>query len=127
MGTLHGVLAELGIEAPFMHTDRDASDRHGARQGQGRNAQDSGSGASELHTRWVVDQMFLPQQGRSYEVAYGAIPYGEGDGAGTRHVIKRIRIDGPTAGDWHDLDAGRPLDPELHDYAVRAFRPLDPD
>jgi hypothetical protein len=101
---MHGILAELGIEAPFMHPERQM---HGAQEhGQ---------------SQWVVDQAFAPAVGRSYEIAYGAIPYG----GQTRTVIKRIRVDGPSADDWIDLDTGQPLDRELQDYAVRGFRPLD--
>lgn len=121
MATLHGVLAELGIEAPFMHPEREFHEGKAQRGAQGE-----GADTQEIHSQWVVDQMFLPVEGRSYEIAYGAIPYGAESGK-TRHVIKRIRIDGPTADHWHDLDSGRPLDPELHEYAVRAYRPLDPD
>jgi len=104
MATLHGVLAELGIEAPFMHPEREA---HGAQE-HGR-------------SQWVVDQAFTPAAGRSYEIAYGAIPYG----GENRPVVKRVRIDGQSPDSWFDLDAGKPLDSELQHYAVRGYRPLD--
>lgn len=99
MGTLHGVLAELGIEAPQMH---------------------AGS-TPQAPPQWVTGQPFAPLAGRSYELAYGAIPHG-GAGGDTRPLVKRVRIDGP--GDWHDLEAGAPLAAELRERAVLAFREL---
>ena len=49
MATLHGILAELGIENPLMHPEPDASR------------------ASE----WIVDRAFVPVEGKSYKLAYG--------------------------------------------------------
>lgn len=94
MGTLHGVLAELGIEAPHMH---------------------AGS------AQWVTGQPFSPLEGRSYELAYGTTPHG-GDDGDSRVLVKRVRIDGP--GDWYDLDADAPLAAELRERAVHAFREI---
>jgi hypothetical protein len=96
MATLHGILAELGIENPDMHPER------------------------EIHpaSQWVVEQDFTPITGKSYELAYGHIPFG----SESQKVIKRVRIDGPTPADWFDLDAQKPLDPGLHGYPVQAFR-----
>lgn len=96
MGTLHGILAELGIEPPLMHPEREAWAK----------------------PEWIVDRPFVPVQGESYELAYGNIPAG----AGQRPVIKRIRADGPAPANWFDLDEGMPLDPGLHAYPVRGFR-----
>ncbi len=99
MATLHGILAELGIADPDMHPEREA-------QGM---------------ARWSVGEDFRPEQGGSYEVAYGRIPFrGE-----ERQVIKRIRIDGPTADSWFDLEENHPLDRALHSAPVKAFRPLE--
>jgi len=104
MATLHGVLAELGIEAPYMHS---GSEGHASSQ-------------------WVIDQPFSPVEGKSYELAYGAIPYGDDAERERRPLVKRVRIDGPGADDWYDLETSAPFDRELHDYAVRGFRELPP-
>jgi hypothetical protein len=99
MATLHGILAELGIENPAMHPEREAPHE----------------------SEWVIDQLFFPVQGNSYQVTYGKIFF---DGA-YRHVLKNIRIDGPQPGDWFDLDENKPLDTELHAMAVKGFRPIE--
>lgn len=98
MATLHGILAELGIENPVMHPER------------------------EIHhaSQWVVDEDFIPVIGKSYELAFGRIPFGGDD----KHVIRRVRIDGMDAHDWFDLDRQQPMDDALRAYPVRAFRLL---
>ena len=98
MATLHGILAELGIEPPAMHPERDASH----------------------HTDWITDEEFAPIEGKAYELAFGKILHAGEE----RPLIKRVRIDGPTRDNWFDLDAGRPLDSDLHAFNVRAFRKL---
>src|SRR3569623_805907 len=103
MATLHGILAELGIEAPHMHA--------------GDEQEEAG--------QWVIDRPFAPVEGRSYELAYGAVPYGDTDGD-PRPLLTRVRIAGPHIDDWYDLEAGALLAPELRDYAVRGFRELPP-
>lgn len=103
MSALHGILAELGIEAPHMHAGN----------------------AQETASQWVTDQPFAPVEGRSYELAYDALPGGGADGVHPP-LLKRVRIDGPSAGDWYDLEAGAPLAPELRQHAVRGFRELPP-
>lgn len=99
MATLHGILAELGIEKPAMHPEREIP------------------GAS----RWILDQLFIPIQGKSYEITYGKVAIDDG---APRHVIKKIRIDGPTASDWFDLGENKPLDKRLQALTVRGFRPI---
>lgn len=69
---------------------------------------------------WIVQQEFRPEQGKSYELAFGRILCG----GEYRQVLKRVRIDGPTPNDWFDLDEDAPLDLELHDFPVKAFRLL---
>jgi len=49
MATLHGILAELGIETPAMHPEREVADTAG----------------------WVVDRPFLPEMDASYEIVLG--------------------------------------------------------
>ena len=98
MNTLHGILAELGIDTPDMHPER------------------------EFHpeTHWVVDEDFHPIAGKIYEVAFGRIAFaGE-----SKHVIKRLRIDGPRPQDWFDLDTRHALAAGLRPYPVKAFRLL---
>jgi hypothetical protein len=98
MATLHGILAELGIEAPAMHPER----------------------ATAHTSAWIVDEEFVPAEGKTYEIAFGKIRRAEEE----RHVIKRVRIDGPTRSQWLDLDAGRALDSDLHAFNIKAFRQL---
>jgi hypothetical protein len=98
MSTLHGLLAELGIEDPAMHPEREAPHQH----------------------KWIVHEKFLPVEGKSYELAFGKILFaGE-----LKHVVKRIRIAGPTPDGWIDLDAAKPLDKALQACEVKAFRPI---
>jgi hypothetical protein len=96
MATLHGILAELGIENPSMHPEREA-----------------------LHQpQWIIDEEFVPIEGASYDITFGKILFhGE-----QRHVVKRIRVDGRAPDMWFDLGEGKPLDAELRTYAVKAFR-----
>jgi hypothetical protein len=98
MATLHGILAELGIEEPVMHTEREISHKSDC----------------------IVDETFSPIDGRSFEVTYGKVPFrGE-----HKHVLKKIRIDGSRSDDWFDLEEQKALDSELHGHAVKAFRPI---
>lgn len=97
MATLHGILAELGIENPTMHSERQPEE-----------------------PQWIVDKEFVPEAGKSYELAFGRIPFDKEQGP----VLKRVRIDGPAPNGWIDLDAQKPLDRELLAYPVRAFRQL---
>lgn len=98
MASLHGILAELGIENPVMHPEREAS-----------------------HVSdWVLDLQFHPQTGHSYELAFGKVLFnGE-----HQPVVRRVRIDGPTPDQWFDLDEQAPLDRELQLSPVRAFREI---
>lgn len=99
MSTLHDILAKLGIAQADAHPGREVSHA----------------------PQWVVDEAFLPEQGRCYELAFGRIPF-----AGEyRHVFKRIRVDGPGRNNWFDLDESAALDLELQDYPVKAFRLLE--
>jgi hypothetical protein len=98
MSALHSLLAELGIEEPTMHPEREAQHQHA----------------------WVVNQPFSPLQGKSYDVTYGKIDFrGE-----EKHVLKKIRIDGPAPTDWYDLEEQQSLDPTLHALPVKGFREI---
>jgi hypothetical protein len=98
MATLHGILAELGIEPPAMHPER----------------------ATARQSGWIVDEEFVPVEGKTYELAFGKIRHAGEE----KHVIKRVRIDGPTRAQWFDLDEGRALDSDLHSFNIKAFRQL---
>jgi hypothetical protein len=99
ISTLHGILAELGIEPPSMHPERDATHA----------------------PEWTVNEKFMPTPGKTYELAFGKIHF-----AGEhKHVIKRVRITGPTPDDWIDLDEAKPLDKALQAHEVKAFRPIE--
>jgi hypothetical protein len=98
MSTLNGLLAELGLSNPEMHPEREAPHE----------------------SEWIVDQPFSPGEGLCYEIAYGKVNLHGRD----MPVRVRIRADGSAPSQWFDLDEGRPLDPELQAYPVRAFRPL---
>jgi hypothetical protein len=97
MASLHGILAELGIENPLMHPEREPAHAHA----------------------WVVDEEFIPLIGNSYELAFGRIAFGGED----KPLIKRVRIDGP--GEWFDLDTQAPVDRVLLAQPVKAFRLLE--
>jgi hypothetical protein len=99
MSTLHGILTELGIESPRQH----AQDETFAPQA------------------WIVDEVFIPDPGHCYELAFGKLFF---DGQ-HRHVIKRVRVDGEQPSQWQDLDEERPLDPELRSCPVKAFRVIE--
>jgi len=99
MGTLHGILAELGIETPDMHPEREAA----------------------TTSQWVVDEDFIPQAGKHYEIAFGRVPFGGQE----RHVIRRVYIDQLAPSGWIDQETGNPLDPQLATLPIKAFRVLD--
>jgi hypothetical protein len=98
MATLHGILAELGIESPDLHPER-----------------------ALPHTpEWTGDKEFMPVEGRSYEVVFGEPHFNGQD----KYVLKKVRIDGPTPGDWFDLEAAKPLDRDLQACTVKAYRAI---
>ncbi len=97
MTTLHSLLAELGIDEPEMHPER------------------------QVGTMWVTEGRFVPVPGKSYELAYGKLSV---DGK-YRYVRKKVRIDGPMPADWVDLDLGTPLDAGLQASAVKGYRLLE--
>jgi hypothetical protein len=99
MATLHGILAELGIESPTMHPEREV----------------------EHDTDWTANEDFVPVEGKSYQVVFAKLNF---DGQ-HRHALKNVRIDGPEPSDWFDLDEGKPLDTDLQSCVVQAFRPID--
>lgn len=96
MTNLHGLLAELGLAAPEMHPEREAS----------------------LESDWIVDQPFVPEQGQCYEIAYGMLML---HGSET-YARVRIRVDGSSPSQWFDLDQGQNIDQELQLRPVRAYR-----
>lgn len=98
MANLHGLLAELGLTTPEMHPERDVSH----------------------DSEWVVDQPFMPESGKCYELAYGKVMLHGREIS----VRARIRADGGAPSQWVDLDEGRTLDPSLQALPVRAYRPI---
>lgn len=98
MATLHGILAELGIEYPSMHPEREVP-----------------------QTDWVFDEAFNPAQGSTYEVVFAKLNF---DGQ-HRHVLKRIRVDGPARDQWIDLDHMEAIDDDLQESIVKAYRPME--
>jgi hypothetical protein len=99
METLHGILTELGVEDPDMHPEREAPHQ----------------------SRWIVDQPFVPTIGKSYELAFGKIFLG----GESRHVIRRVRVDGTSPDNWIDLNEGKPLDKDLQLFRVKAHRSIE--
>lgn len=99
MASLHGILAELGIEAPFMHPEREVPHPDD----------------------WITSEHFAPVVGKTYEVAYGRLAIDERQAA----VIRRIRVDGPAPQEWLDLDSMEPLPAQLQALPVKAYRRLD--
>ncbi len=99
MMSLHGILAELGLAR----------------------TPDPLQTALAPDSQWVTGGRFEPEEGACYELAFLRIP----PRADEALVIKRVRADGPSAVDWFDLDARRPLARELYAYAVKAWRRLD--
>lgn len=98
MTTLHSILAELGIENPVMHSEHDTGTPH--------------------VNQWVVGEKFSPETGKSYEIAFGRVPF---NGQETQ-VVRRIRADSPSPQDWIDLETHRPMDRGLYAYTVKAYR-----
>ena len=72
MATFHGILAELGIENSPIHPNREEGHETG----------------------WMVDEAFEPVAGKTYQLAFGRLPFGRE----MRTVIRTVRIDGPAAG-----------------------------
>lgn len=97
MTTLRTILAELGLKKAVPHF------------------------GSASTGGWVSRPRFDPVEGACYELAFTPIPMRED----SEPVIKRVRIDGPSAEDWFDLDTRRPLDRSLYAFAVKAYRRLD--
>src|SRR6478609_7251785 len=101
MATLHGILAELGIENPAMHPEREMEHET--------------SHASADEGDWITDEKFMPVFGKSYQLIFAKLNF---DGQ-QRHVLKRIRADGPTPDQWFDLNAGEPLEKDLREGVVK--------
>lgn len=96
MATLHGILSELGIENPVMHPDREEGHETG----------------------WMVDEKFEPIIGKTYQIAFGRVPFGRE----MRNVIRTVRIDGPEPEQWFDVDEERRLEDGLNLNSIKAFR-----
>jgi len=96
MATLHGILAELGIENPVMHPDREEGHETG----------------------WIVDEKFEPVVGKTYQIAFGRVPFERE----LRNVIRTVRIDGPEPEQWFDVDEQRRLEDGLNLHSIKAFR-----
>lgn len=96
MGTLRGILAELGIAIPSMHPEPEIPHATG----------------------WVLNEPFAPVIGQTYDLTFGKILFDGED----KHVVKRVRIKGRAPSDWIDVGEGRPLHSDLHNCPVRGFR-----
>ena len=94
MTNLHGFFAELGIEAPRLHPEREHADE------------------------WSDETPFVPQRGETYDIAYGRLTL---DGK-MEPVVRRVRIDGKSPNQWYDLDGEHVLDPALQALPVQAYR-----
>jgi hypothetical protein len=99
MSTLHGILAELGIDSTATRPEREVS----------------------YTSQWVVDEDFIPQAGKSYEIAFGRVPFAGHE----QNVTRRVRVEHVSTSGWIDQESGNPLDPELAALPVKAFRVLD--
>ncbi|MBI1891927.1 MAG: hypothetical protein HYS18_14870 [Burkholderiales bacterium] len=99
MSTLHGILTELGIERPALHADPEFMG----------------------HTDWISDLSFHPLPGHIYEVAFGQSPITDRDDL----VIKRVRTDAASPGQWVDADTAALLPSSLREMPIVAFRALD--
>ncbi|HYD61093.1 MAG TPA: hypothetical protein VEC35_12090 [Noviherbaspirillum sp.] len=96
MATLHGILAELGIENSPIHPDREEGHETG----------------------WMVDETFEPVVGKTYQLAFGRLPFGRE----MRTVIRTVRIDGLQPEQWFDMDEGKYLESGLNPISIKAFR-----
>ncbi len=96
MATFHGILAELGIENSPIHPNREEGHETG----------------------WMVDEAFEPVAGKTYQLAFGRLPFGRE----MRTVIRTVRIDGPQPEQWFDVDEGRYLEAGLNPISIKAFR-----
>src|SRR5688500_7869691 len=96
MGTFHSILAELGIENPVMHPEREPGHETG----------------------WIVEETFEPVVGKTYQLAFGRVPFGRE----LRNMIRTVRIDGPESERWYDLDENRYLEEGVNVLSIKAFR-----
>ena len=99
MANLHGILAELGLESPATHPEREV----------------------RYKSDWIVDEPFVPELGHSYEISYGKLA----DGGQEKHVIKQVRIDGTAPSRWIDLADDKPLAERWQMLPVQAYRLID--
>jgi hypothetical protein len=97
MGT-YSTLIELGIDNPVIHPEREPGHETG----------------------WIVDEAFEPVIGKTYQLAFGRIPFDRE----LRTVIRTVRIDGPEPEQWFDLDEGRHLEEGLNPHTIKAFRQI---
>lgn len=98
MGTLHSILAELGIDNPVMHPEREPGHETG----------------------WIEDENFEPIIGRTYQIAFGRVPFGRE----LKNVMRTLRIDGPEPEQWFDVNEGKYLEKGLNLHSVKAYRQL---
>lgn len=98
MATLPGILAELGLENAVIHPDREEGHETG----------------------WIVDRNFEPVVGKTYQLAFGRIPFGRE----MRNVIRTVRIDGPEPEQWFDLEEGKRLEAGLNLNSIKAYRQI---
>ncbi|RZI44622.1 hypothetical protein EGT07_04200 [Herbaspirillum sp. HC18] len=98
MGTFHSIFTELGIDNPVMHPDREPG----------------------YETGWMVDEAFEPIIGKTYQIAFGRLPFGRE----MRNVVRTVRIDGPEPEQWFDVDEGKRLEKGLNLNSIKAFRQL---
>ncbi|HEY0848220.1 MAG TPA: hypothetical protein VGE12_22825 [Noviherbaspirillum sp.] len=98
MGTLHSIFVELGIENPVMHPDREPGHQTG----------------------WIVDEPFEPVVGKTYQIAFGRVPFGRE----LKNVMRTVRIDGAAPEQWFDVDEGRYLEQGINMLSIKAFRQI---
>jgi len=96
MATRNSILADLGIEHGVLHPDREPGHETG----------------------WIVDERFEPEIGKTYQLAFGRVPFGRE----LRNVVRTVRIDGPAPEQWFDVEEGRRLEEGLNMHSIKAFR-----
>lgn len=69
---------------------------------------------------WITGRPFLPVTGKLYEVSFGLVGF-QGK---TGHWTARIHAGGLSPELWTDLDTDLPVDPDLAQFVVQAFRAI---
>jgi hypothetical protein len=69
-------------------------------------------------TGWMVDEHFDPVVGKTYQIAFGRIPFGRE----LKNVFRTVRIDGRDSTQWYDVNENRYLEQGINEYSIKAFR-----